>query len=158
MLPAGDLHFYMRHSFQAAPPSEASHKPGHKASHRAQTAAPKDLRADRWAQKASRDEPRAGTTLADAKSEAVNGLNGNHHGGSEGKQAWRAITEEALRKLQGSGTGAGDARPHSASPAVSSVSVTGLSRSASFASMDSQGNVDSGNHRGKALTFRWIGI
>ena len=132
----------MRHSFKAAPPADLSPK----------KAAKEKVQNDSIVKTEAQDKPahvkaeRANGHAAPEKKAVANGINGHSRSHQLGGNSWKSVTEEALRKLQGSTST--DARPSSASPAVSSASVTGLSRSASFASLDSQPHLEGTAHKG----------
>lgn len=145
---AGDLHFYMRHSFKAAPPAELSPRKPTKT--HAKSEAQKDAQSngDSHRRKANGKAEHLNGHANHDKLPVANGMNGHSCSHQLGGNSWKAVTEEALRKLQGIST---DARPSSASPAVSSASVTGLSRSASFASLDSQPHLEGTAHKGGSL-------
>lgn len=129
---AGDLHFYMRHSFKAAPPAEAIPP---KSSHPT-------------ASKQARARQNGHAHRQTAHPSSGNGMNGHHHhpNGDSSATSWKAVTEEALKKLQTNGFA--DMKTAFGSPAMSSASFTGLSRSASFASLDSQGNYYENGQKG----------
>ena len=143
----GDLHFYMRHSFKAAPPADPFPEKSFTNFHAREKAQANSLTQTEAKRKTPHVKAEDSDGFAAHEKKAVaNGMNGHSRSHQLGGSSWKSVTEEALRKLQGSMST--DPRPSSASPAVSSASVTGLSRSASFASLDSQPHLEGTAHKG----------
>ena len=122
----------MRHSFKAAPPAD----------HTANNSSKNLVNCE--ASHIHRPDSKLQNGKAPANNRRANGdahghVNGYCAPASEGKRPWRSITEEALKKLQGA---AGVEMHASAGGPVAPVSVSGLSRSASFTSLDSQANLE----------------
>lgn len=129
-LSVGDLHFYMRHSFKPAPPLQAVAEQLQKQAMKTPFQDP-DAIAD--IQKLQPNGHKHEANGRETKKESVNDGSSQD---SFKRPMWQAMAEEALRKLHTPG-----AAPVHRCP--SPLSVRGLSRSASFASIDSQGILDS---------------
>ena len=136
----------MRHSFRPAPPADLSPKVSAK-NQQEKTQHDSGTKMEAGKKKPQARAENTSGHAAHEKRPVTNGMNGHSRGQQLGGNSWKAVTEEALRKLQGSMST--DARPSSA---VSSASVTGLSRSASFASLDSQSHLEGTAHKGRAQT------
>lgn len=129
-LSVGDLHFYMRHSFKPAPPLQAVAEQLQKQAMKTPFQDPDAIADIQKLQPNGHKHEAIGRVV---KKESVN------DGSSQDSKRpmWQAMAEEALRKLH---------TPSRATPVPrcpSPLSVRGLSRSASFASIDSQGILDS---------------
>ncbi len=136
----------MRHSFKAAPPADVSPKKPSVLPTQSESQEEGYTAVEGKRRKPRRKTEHLNGHAAPEKLPAANGMNGHSRAHQLGENSWKAVTEEALRKLQSSMST--DVRPTSASPAVSSASVTGLSRSASFASLDSQPQLEGSGHKG----------